>query len=73
MRKKITIFGSTGSIGQSTLDVIKNHPDKYEIVGLSADKNYKVMLEQVDQFRPKIISLSDSEAYKQFVDQNTFF
>ncbi len=71
MKKKITIFGSTGSIGQSTLDVIKTHSDKYEIVGLSADKNYKVMLEQVNQFKPKIISLSDSEAYKQFIDQNT--
>ncbi|MFL2661732.1 MAG: 1-deoxy-D-xylulose-5-phosphate reductoisomerase [Alphaproteobacteria bacterium] len=71
MKKKITIFGSTGSIGQSTLDIIKNHNDKYEVVGLSADKNYEVMLEQVNEFKPKIISLSDSDAYKRFVDQNT--
>ena len=33
MKKKITIFGSTGSIGDSTLDLVKNHPEKYEIVG----------------------------------------
>ena len=41
MKKKITIFGSTGSIGESTLDIIKHHPDKYEVVGLTANKNYK--------------------------------
>ena len=41
MKKKVTIFGSTGSIGESTLDIIKQHPDKYEGVGLTANKNYK--------------------------------
>ena len=45
MKKKITIFGSTGSIGQSTLDVIKIHQDKYEVVGLTADKNYQQLLQ----------------------------
>ena len=53
MKKKITIFGSTGSIGESTLDIVKNNPDKYEIVGLSANKNYKKLLEQVVYFNPK--------------------
>ena len=36
--KKVTIFGSTGSIGESTLDIVKNHPEKYEIVGLTINK-----------------------------------
>ena len=41
MKKKITIFGSTGSIGESTLDIIKQNPDKYEVIALTANKNYK--------------------------------
>jgi len=44
MKKKITIFGSTGSIGESTLDIINSHPDKYEVVGLSANNNYEKLL-----------------------------
>ena len=61
MKKKITIFGSTGSIGESTLDVIRHHPDKYEVVGLTANKNYKKLLEQVEIFKPKVISISDKD------------
>lgn len=72
MKKKITIFGSTGSIGQSTLDIIENHPDKYEVVGLSANKNYKKLYEQVEIFKPKIISIADDESFKKFKDINTY-
>lgn len=57
MKKKITIFGSTGSIGESTLDIIKNHKDKYEIVGLSANKNYEKLFQQVNDFKPKLYLL----------------
>ena len=71
MKKKITIFGSTGSIGQSTLDIIENHPDKYEVVGLSANKNYQKLYEQVEIFKPKIISIADENSFKKFKDINT--
>ena len=47
MKKKITIFGSTGSIGDSTLDIIMNHPDRYEVVGLCINNNYEKLLSQV--------------------------
>ena len=57
MKKKVTIFGSTGSIGLSTLDVINQHNDKYEIVGLSINNNYEKLLEQVLAFKPKIVSI----------------
>ena len=70
MKKKITIFGSTGSIGQSTLDVIKFHQDKYEVVGLTADKNYEQLLKQVKYFKPKIVSLNNTESYKKFINLN---
>ena len=70
MKKKITIFGSTGSIGESTLDIIKHHPDKYEVVGLTANKNYKKLLEQVELFKPKVISISDNDSFKNFKNIN---
>ena len=72
MKKKITIFGSTGSIGESTLDIIKHHPDKYEVVGLTANKNYKKLLEQVELFKPKVISLSDNDSFKNFKNINKY-
>ncbi len=70
MKKKITIFGSTGSIGKSTLDIIRHNPDKYEVVGLSANKNYKELLEQVSYFKPKIVSLNNNDSYKKFIELN---
>ena len=66
MKKKITIFGSTGSIGEAALDIVKSHPDKYEVVGMTANKNYKKLLEQVDQFNPKVICISDEKSYNSF-------
>lgn len=71
MKKKITIFGSTGSIGESTLDIINSHPDKYEVVGLSANNNYEKLLIQAKHFKPKIVSLNNRESYKKFKDLNT--
>ncbi len=71
MKKKITIFGSTGSIGESTLDIIESNPDKYEIVGLSANNNYEKLLKQVKRFKPKIVSLNNPVSFKKFKDLNT--
>ncbi len=70
MKKKITIFGSTGSIGQSTLDIIKHNRDKYEVIALTANKNYLMLLKQVDLFKPKIVSINDNASYKKFIDLN---
>lgn len=46
MKKTITIFGSTGSIGQNTIDIIRRSPEKYQVVGLAAKDNYKLLAEQ---------------------------
>ena len=71
MKKKITIFGSTGSIGLSTLDIISQHNDKYEIVGLSINNNYEKLLEQVLAFKPKIVSIKDTKSFEKFKNRNT--
>ena len=72
MKKKITIFGSTGSIGLSTLDIISQHSDKYEIVGLSINNNYEKLLEQVSAFKPKIVSIKDSKSFEKFKNSQNF-
>ena len=71
MKKKVTIFGSTGSIGLSTLDIINQHNDKYEVVGLSINNNYEKLLEQVLAFRPKIVSIKDTDSFEKFKNRNT--
>ena len=57
MKKKITILGSTGSVGISTLEIIEAHPDKFELVGLTINNNFKRLNEQVKKFRPKVVSI----------------
>jgi len=55
---KLTILGSTGSIGTQTLDVVCADPDAYEIVGLSAGNNVGLLIEQTKRFRPRMVCLA---------------
>ena len=50
MSKKITILGSTGSIGKNTIEVIKNDRDKFEIVALTARSDLKTLAAQANEF-----------------------
>ena len=52
-KQRITVLGSTGSIGVSTLDVIARHPERFEVFALSAAKQVDVMLAQCAQFKPQ--------------------
>lgn len=62
MRQRITVLGSTGSIGTSTLDVIARHPDRFEIFALSASTQVDLMLAQCRRFRPRFAVMA-SEAH----------
>lgn len=62
--KKISILGSTGSVGRNTLNVIKNYPDKFSVEALAAHSNVKLLEEQVKEFKPKIVALYDEESAK---------
>ena len=66
MKKKITIFGSTGSVGNSTLDIINLHKDKYELVGLTINKDYKQLISQIEKYKPKVVAIKDPRAFKLF-------
>ena len=51
--KKIAILGSTGSIGQQTLDIIRTFPQRFEITGLTAGQNVDLLKQQIGEFKPK--------------------
>ncbi len=60
--QRLTVLGSTGSIGKSTLDVVARHPDKYQIVALTANQQDEVLLEQCKRFHPRYAVLLDEAA-----------
>lgn len=60
--QKITILGSTGTIGLQTLDVIERHADLYEVYALAANSNVDVMVKQCLQFKPKIAVLLNEKS-----------
>ena len=64
MKKKIIILGSTGSIGQTTLDVIKKKKNKFNIILLSANNNYKKLIKQAKFFKPKNVLIKNEKFYK---------
>ena len=60
--KKISILGSTGSIGVNALNVVDNQRDDFNVIGLSAYKNSKLLVEQVKKYEPEFVSIVDAEA-----------
>ena len=63
IKKKILILGSTGSIGKSTLNVLRRHKSKFKILCLSSNKNYKKLYKQSQLFNVKNLIINDSESY----------
>ena len=64
-RKRITVLGSTGSIGTQTLDIIKRHPDRFTVSVLTCGKNVDLLMDQIASFpeadRPKLVVCGDSK------------
>jgi 1-deoxy-D-xylulose-5-phosphate reductoisomerase len=63
--QRLAILGSTGSVGQSTLDVVALHPDRYTVSALTANTNVAKMLAQCQQFRPRTVVMSKASAAEQ--------
>ncbi|MDD9270322.1 1-deoxy-D-xylulose-5-phosphate reductoisomerase [Paenibacillus sp. GCM10023248] len=59
--KKIAILGSTGSIGTQTLDIVQHNTEKFQVEAISGGYNTKLLIEQVKQFRPKLVSVATKE------------
>ncbi|NUM55736.1 MAG: 1-deoxy-D-xylulose-5-phosphate reductoisomerase [Candidatus Hydrogenedentes bacterium] len=68
-RRRITILGSTGSIGTSALDVVRHYPDRLEVVGLAAHSNISALAEQVREFRPQCVAVADRDAARTLADR----
>jgi 1-deoxy-D-xylulose-5-phosphate reductoisomerase len=51
--KKLAVLGSTGSIGQQTLDIVRAMPERFSIVGLAAGNNYSLLTQQIQEFKPE--------------------
>jgi len=64
--KGLCILGATGSIGVSTLDVVARHPDKYNVVALTANTNIDTLFEQCSEHRPKYVVVVDEEKSELF-------
>ena len=62
--KKISILGSTGSIGTQTLDVVRANRDKFEVVAISANSSINLLLEQIKEFKPKYVAVYNEASAK---------
>ncbi len=62
-KKRIALFGSTGSIGTQTLDVIANNPDRFTAEVLTAHSNDELLVEQAMRFKPNIVVIGDERKY----------
>lgn len=61
----VAILGSTGSIGCSTLDVIQRHPERFQVVALSANANVERMWQQIQDFQPAYVAMTEDVAASQ--------
>ncbi|HEY5464800.1 MAG TPA: 1-deoxy-D-xylulose-5-phosphate reductoisomerase [Hanamia sp.] len=64
IKKRIAIFGSTGSIGKQTLEVIDAHPDLFEVEILTAQTNDKLLIEQALKYKPNAVVIVDERKYE---------
>ena len=61
MQKRLTLLGSTGSIGESTLDVVARHPDRFTVYALTAHRNGDKLVDQCVRFQPEVAVVGDAD------------
>ena len=64
MKKKIVILGSTGSIGNTLVNIIKKDKNKFKVLLLSADKDYLTLIKQAKLFNVKHLIITNKNSYK---------
>jgi len=73
--KSLSILGSTGSIGTQTLDIVKDNPNEFKIIGLTTNKNIELLKKQINDFDPEAVAVMDDEKadeLKQNIDINVY-
>lgn len=66
--KTLSILGSTGSIGTQTLEIVKNNPDEFKIVGLTSNNNIELLKKQIVEFKPESVAVVDKEKANLLID-----
>jgi 1-deoxy-D-xylulose-5-phosphate reductoisomerase len=69
--KKITILGSTGSIGLSTLNVVRQNPESFRVTALTAGRNLELLLGQIDEFAPEVVAVLNEETARELGNRVT--
>ena len=67
--KRISLIGSTGSIGQQVCSVVRRHPDKFQIKSIVANSSAALFLQQVKEFMPEYAALADEKVGKEIAEQ----
>ncbi|MCQ2482101.1 MAG: 1-deoxy-D-xylulose-5-phosphate reductoisomerase [Clostridia bacterium] len=67
--KRLTILGSTGSIGTQTLEVVRNNPSDFAVEGLSCSSNVDLLYKQILEFRPRFVAVSNENKAKELADK----
>lgn len=65
MKRKIAILGSTGSIGTQTLDVIREHSDRFEVYAITANNQVDLLIKQAIEFQPEVVVIANEDKYNQ--------
>lgn len=75
--KKILILGSTGSIGTTALELIRNDRDKFKVVGISGNKNLALLEKQIEEFEPENICIGDKKNFEylqsKYINKKIYF
>jgi 1-deoxy-D-xylulose-5-phosphate reductoisomerase len=65
----VVVLGSTGSIGESTLDVLARHPDRFHLVALGANRSVRKLAEQIRRYRPAYAAMADERAARELASE----
>ena len=65
MKQKIALLGSTGSIGEQALDVVRTRSDRFEVAVLTAGRNWKRLVEQAIEFEPDAVVIAEENHYRE--------
>lgn len=68
-KKRLAILGSTGSIGTQTLEVVRKHPEAFEVEVLTAQSSVKKLIEQAIEFKPNVVVIGNEKYYREVADQ----
>ncbi|MBF0130857.1 MAG: 1-deoxy-D-xylulose-5-phosphate reductoisomerase, partial [Alphaproteobacteria bacterium] len=66
--RSVTILGSTGSIGRSTVDLLLRNPDRFRVEALTGNANVSLLAEQARLLRPKMVAVADEKSHKPLVE-----